>query len=115
MLLLRTYALYEQSKRVLALMVFVAIASIAVAIWSVFTGKAGDSGQNLHLDVGCAYGFIRVQGISLAMAWAGSRVFDFMVFALTLRKGLGVDSRGVNFLSVLLWDGRTYSNSPAIS
>ncbi|KAJ7331372.1 hypothetical protein DFH08DRAFT_881467 [Mycena albidolilacea] len=115
MLLLRTYALYERSKRVLALMVFVAVASIAVAIWSVFTGKAGDSSQNLHLYVGCAYGFTKAQGISLATAWAGSGVFDFMVFVLTLRKGLGVDSRDINLLSVLLRDGSVYFGVMAMS
>lgn len=58
-------------------MIFVAVASIAVAIvrflqadslieltflqLSVFTGKGGDSSQNLRLNVGCAYGFTVAQ------------------------------------------------------
>ncbi|KAJ7737190.1 hypothetical protein B0H14DRAFT_3611821 [Mycena olivaceomarginata] len=132
MLVLRTYALYGRSKRVLALMIFVAVASIAVAILSVFTGKGGDCSQNLRLNVGCAYGFTEAQvssmeplfrvvserdnfrrGISLATASAGSGVLDFMVFILTLRKGLGLDSRGVNFLGVLLRDGSVYFGPPS--
>ncbi|KAJ6589278.1 hypothetical protein B0H19DRAFT_1103488 [Mycena capillaripes] len=115
MLLLRTYALYERSKPVLAFMIFVAVASIAVAIWSVLTGKAGGSGQNLHLYVGCAYGFTQAQGVSLATAWAGSGVFDFMVFLLTLRKGLGANIPGANLLGLLLRDGSIYFGVMAVS
>ncbi|KAF7334564.1 hypothetical protein MVEN_02286300 [Mycena venus] len=116
MLLLRTYALYERSKRVLGFMIFVAVASIAVAIWSVLSGKAGDSSENLHLYVGCAYGFTKTQGISLATAWAGSGIFDFMVFLLTLYKGLGsIRPRGANLLTTLLRDGSIYFGVMAAS
>ncbi|KAJ6545316.1 hypothetical protein B0H19DRAFT_866597, partial [Mycena capillaripes] len=107
MLLLRTYALYQRSKQVLIFMILVAVTSIAVAIvrlfevhrilltflqWSVFTGWGGDNSE--------------VLGISLATAWAGSGICDFMVFFLTLYKGLRSNRLpGASLLTTLLRDG----------
>ncbi|KAJ6468128.1 hypothetical protein C8R47DRAFT_1200993 [Mycena vitilis] len=106
MLILRTYALYERSKRVLTLMVTVTVAAVA---WSILTGKAVDKSTNLPLYFGCNYPTSREQGLSLAAAWAGVAVFDCMIFLLTLYK---VFSRrrpnGTDLLTVLLRDGSVY-------
>ncbi|KAJ7488258.1 hypothetical protein FB451DRAFT_1226818, partial [Mycena latifolia] len=109
MLILRTHALYQRSKRVLTLMVAVAVGAIVVGFWSVITGKTGDTNDNLRLYFGCDYAISEEQGISLASAWAGVAVFDCMIFLLTLYK---VFSRrrpnGTNLLTVLLRDGSMY-------
>jgi hypothetical protein len=74
MLILRTYALYERSKRVLALMIAVAFGAVVVGIvrlpfvryiwvpanifnsqWSILSGKAVDKTTNLPLYIGCDY------------------------------------------------------------
>ncbi|KAJ7488266.1 hypothetical protein FB451DRAFT_1226852 [Mycena latifolia] len=106
MLILRTHALYQRSKRVLTLMVAVAVGAVVVGLWSVITGKTGDTDDNLRLYFGCDYAISEEQGISLASAWAGVAVFDCMIFLLTLYK---VFSRrrpnGTNLLTVLLRDG----------
>ncbi|KAJ6576034.1 hypothetical protein DFH09DRAFT_1150244 [Mycena vulgaris] len=96
MLVLRTYALYERSKRVLTLMISVAVGAVVAGIWSVVTGKTGDTNDNLPLYFGCDYAISQSQGVSLASAWAGVAVFDFF----TRRRPNGAD-----LLTVLLRDG----------
>ncbi|KAJ7121495.1 hypothetical protein C8R44DRAFT_981612 [Mycena epipterygia] len=109
MLILRTYALYERSKRVLTFMLSVTVGGVIVGLWSVVTGKAGDNSANLRLYFGCNYAISHSQGISLAAAWAGVAVFDCMIFLLTLYK---VFTRrrpnGADLLTVLLRDGSVY-------
>ncbi|KAJ7691050.1 hypothetical protein B0H17DRAFT_1063963 [Mycena rosella] len=109
MLILRTYALYERDRRVLAVLVSVAAGAVAVAIWSVFTGKTGDTQDNLHLYFGCNYGISHTQGVSLATAWAGVAGFDCLIFLLTLWKVLTRHRlHATNLLTVLLRDGSVY-------
>ncbi|KAJ7713306.1 hypothetical protein B0H14DRAFT_3016718 [Mycena olivaceomarginata] len=109
MLMLRTYALYERSKRILALMIAFTIGAVGVGIWSVLSGKAVDKSTNLPLYFGCNYPTSKAQGVSLATAWAGVAVFDCMIFLLTLYK---VFTRrrpnGGDLLTVLLRDGSVY-------
>ncbi|KAJ6503890.1 hypothetical protein C8R45DRAFT_974009 [Mycena sanguinolenta] len=107
MLMLRTFALYERSKRVLALMISVAAGGVAVGIWSVLSGKAVAESTNLPLYFGCNYPISRAQGHSLAAAWAGVAVFDCMIFLLTLYRVFSV-RRTSTILTVLLRDGSIY-------
>ncbi|KAJ7676911.1 hypothetical protein DFH06DRAFT_1291766 [Mycena polygramma] len=108
MLILRTYALYERSKRVLTVMMTVAAAAIAVALWSVVSGKAVDKSTNLPLYFGCNYPTPPDQGLNLAAAWAGVAVFDSMIFILTLYKAFSRRYPGGDLLAVLLRDGAVY-------
>ncbi|KAF7328096.1 hypothetical protein MSAN_02489400 [Mycena sanguinolenta] len=107
MLMLRTFALYEHSKRVLVLMISVAAGAVAVGIWSVLSGKAVAESTNLPLYFGCNYPISRSQGLSLAAAWAGVAVFDCMIFLLTLYRVFSV-RRTSTILTVLLRDGSIY-------
>ncbi|KAJ6553117.1 hypothetical protein B0H19DRAFT_1377766 [Mycena capillaripes] len=97
MLLLRTYALYEHSKRVLTLMITVSVGGGVVGLWSVLTGTAVDKTATSPL------------GLGLATAWGGVAVFDCMIFLLTLYK---VFTRrrliGSDLLTALLRDGAAY-------
>ncbi|KAF8146316.1 hypothetical protein K438DRAFT_1682430 [Mycena galopus ATCC 62051] len=107
-LLVRTYALYHGSNRVLTFMIFSAIAALSIGIWSTLTGEAGRS-ENLERYIGCVFGTTKAQGVSLAIAWAGSGFFDFTIFLLTMYKGLAESRpRGVNFLTLFLRDGLVY-------
>ncbi|KAJ7774036.1 hypothetical protein B0H16DRAFT_1510817 [Mycena metata] len=104
MLILRTYALYEHSRRILLLMLAVTVGGITVAVWSVLTAKTGTIKNNLHLYFGCDYAISHSQGVSLAIAWANIAIFDCMIFLLTLYKVLH-RPHGADLLTVLLRDG----------
>ncbi|KAF8139244.1 hypothetical protein K438DRAFT_1805207 [Mycena galopus ATCC 62051] len=107
MLILRTYALYGHSKRVLALMITVTVGCVVVGIWTVLTGKAVDTSTNLPLYFGCDYPTSKAQGLSLAAAWGCVAVFDCMIFLLTLYK-VFTRHRGIGLATVLLRDGSLY-------
>ncbi|KAF8175464.1 hypothetical protein K438DRAFT_1608527, partial [Mycena galopus ATCC 62051] len=106
-LLVRTYALYHRSKRVLAFMIFVAVVAMGIAIWSTSTGHTSRN-EELQLYIGCTYPTSKAQGISLAIPWACLGVFDFTMFVLTLCKGLkSRRPHDANFLTLFLRDGIT--------
>ncbi|KAJ7917202.1 hypothetical protein B0H13DRAFT_1608528, partial [Mycena leptocephala] len=113
MLVLRTYALYERSKRVLAMMLTVVVGAVAVGLWSVLTGMSVDESTDLPVYFGCNHPISREHGLSLAASWAGVAVFDCMIFLLTLYK---VFSRrrqnGPELLTVLLRDGKEIFAAP---
>ncbi|KAJ7728700.1 hypothetical protein DFH07DRAFT_850965 [Mycena maculata] len=109
MLILRTHALYERNRRVLILMLAVAASGVVVGLWSVITGKTGNTVENLPLYFGCNYAISQSQGVSLASAWAGVAVFDCMIFLLTLYKVFSRRrTRGTDLFTVLLRDGSVY-------
>ncbi|KAJ7121576.1 hypothetical protein C8R44DRAFT_786490 [Mycena epipterygia] len=112
MLILRTYALYERKKIILALMVCVAGGVISVGIWSVLSGstvKPGDDGVQVPLYIGCSSLVSSSQTIGLAIAWAGMGVFDCTIFFLTLYRAFSRrNSSSMDLLGVLLRDGSIY-------
>ncbi|KAJ7744587.1 hypothetical protein B0H16DRAFT_1724457 [Mycena metata] len=110
MLFLRTYALYERSKRVLVLMLGVAVGTVAVGLWSVITDTSDDTSMILHF--GCNFTTSRSEGNSLAVAWAGVTVYDSTIFLLTLYKVFGRHrANGLDLFTVLLRDGVAFSLS----
>ncbi|CAK5283055.1 unnamed protein product [Mycena citricolor] len=112
MLILRTYALYERSKRILVLMVLVASGVIAVGVWAVLVGPkraTNEVAPTLALDVGCTSSVTKSQALGLAAAWAGMGVFDCTIFLLTLYRALSQRRvQGVRLMTVLLRDGSIY-------
>ncbi|KAJ6628519.1 hypothetical protein B0H10DRAFT_1990255 [Mycena sp. CBHHK59/15] len=109
MLILRTYALYQRDKRVLALMVVVGTTGVAIGVWSVFTSKAGGADTNLPLYIGCAFAISHAEGMSLAIAWASVVVFDSMIFLLTVYRAMARRrTNSFDLLTVLLRDGSIY-------
>ncbi|KAF9479468.1 hypothetical protein BDN70DRAFT_983710 [Pholiota conissans] len=108
MLVMRIYALYERSRRVLALYLTVCTLMFTVGIWSMFGGTTQNWDEVL-LPVGCSAPFTRDQATRLAATWGGLLVFDTLVFWMTLKKSLtAVRDPGVNLLTVLLRDGVIY-------
>ncbi|KAJ6495090.1 hypothetical protein C8R45DRAFT_986103 [Mycena sanguinolenta] len=107
MLILRTYALYERSKYVLALMLAVAAGTLGIGIWSVITSTSDDSGDDLY--AGCNFKTSRSEANSLAVAWGALTVLDSTIFLLTLYKVFRRRrSDGSDLLIVLLRDGSLY-------
>ncbi|KZV68341.1 hypothetical protein PENSPDRAFT_687316 [Peniophora sp. CONT] len=84
--MMRTYALYEKSRRILASLTAIAIAGIGVAVWSILTSS--DDGSPVlssePLLVGCTKLVTKTNARHLATAWSGVLVFDIVVFGLTV-------------------------------
>nr|GAT42612.1 predicted protein [Mycena chlorophos] len=120
MLVLRTYALYERSRYVLASMIFCVLAVIAIGVWGTLHSSslpAQDKGSNIPLRMGCAYGIKKKETIGYIAAWSGMGAFDVLIFVLTLYRTLTAtlsSSRrrfsltGMNLLAVLMRDGILY-------
>ncbi|KAJ7897605.1 hypothetical protein B0H14DRAFT_3853217 [Mycena olivaceomarginata] len=101
MLFLRTYALYERSKRVLVLMLGVAVGTVAVGLTS------DDTSINPYF--GCNFTTSRSEGNSLAVAWAGVTIFDSTIFLLTLYRVFGRHrANEPDLFTILLRDGSLY-------
>ncbi|KAJ7131497.1 hypothetical protein C8R43DRAFT_1133724 [Mycena crocata] len=117
MLILRTYALYQRSKRVLSLLVVFSAGVIGVGVWStVFSGTAGNPGADLPLYIGCTYEITKPQSVGLVIAWAAMGVFDCLIFFLTLYRALSQRHRTrLPLLTVLLRDGSVYFGVMVIS
>ncbi|KAJ7624243.1 hypothetical protein DFH06DRAFT_1230052 [Mycena polygramma] len=112
MLILRTYALYERNRRVLALMVVISAGVIAVGAWSVIAGPGGKDGDEvppLNIYIGCSVAIPTSSAVGLAAAWAGMGCFDITIFLLTLYRALSRQrARGLDLVTVLLRDGSIY-------
>jgi len=111
MLIMRTYALYQRSRRVLVLMLSVALTVAAIACWSIVSGKADDADQATRYLIvnGCASPVSRTAALRYMKAWGGLLAFDTLIFSLTVYKtfALRVGS-GSGLLSLMLRDGSIY-------
>ncbi|KDR72739.1 hypothetical protein GALMADRAFT_229002 [Galerina marginata CBS 339.88] len=113
MMIMRMYALYERSRKVLALHIGVAVAAVAIGCWSVLGGKSEKS-PDVLVPVGCGATLTHNQLFSwsdsgLGAAWGGMLVFDALVFGMTLYKSLSIPrTREINLLTVLLRDGKLF-------
>ncbi|PPQ78264.1 hypothetical protein CVT25_011723 [Psilocybe cyanescens] len=110
MLIMRMYALYERSRRVLALLIGVAVAAVAVGCWSILGGRKSKL-PDILVPIGCGAGLTHYHPSSfpslilhvfkgLGAAWGGMLVFDALVFGMTLYKSLSIPrTRGVSLIS----------------
>ncbi|KAJ7101344.1 hypothetical protein B0H15DRAFT_796166 [Mycena belliarum] len=112
MLIIRTYALYDRDRRVLAFMICVSAGVIAVGVWSVLGAPDADPGEKIDVlpfSLGCATSVPFSQRIGLAAAWAGMGVFDCTIFFLTVYRALSkTRAHGIDLFNVLLRDGSIY-------
>ncbi|KAK7055684.1 hypothetical protein R3P38DRAFT_3304824 [Favolaschia claudopus] len=109
MLIMRTYALYSQNKRILAVTICITLAAFVFAVWILLTGNDSDTFSSQIAALGCPLGtshskFVRFDAC-LAGAWSGMLIFDVMIFSLTLFKALQLNARQGGLLTVLLRDG----------
>jgi len=110
LLLVRTYALYEQSRRVLALLVCCAVAGTTVACWSLVHGQAIDVATEYFFPLGCLSPMSQTLALRYAAAWGGLLAFDTLVFGLTIYKTLVQHRRAVgsSLFTLILRDGAIY-------
>jgi len=109
MLIIRTYALYERSRRILALTTSLILAVTGFACWSIFSRKKEDVVEYFNTK-GCASTISQTEAKRYAQAWGGLLVFDTLIFALTVYKSLLSlrRGRGSSLLTLMLRDGSMY-------
>ncbi|KAJ7636459.1 hypothetical protein FB45DRAFT_906646 [Roridomyces roridus] len=111
-LVIRTYALYERSKKVLALMLLVVTGSTVSALRLLFTKTDLNELSPVAASFACPFGEPHAERLRLAECWAGLLVFDVTIFSLTLYKILVLHrdfpARRGSLLRTLLRDGTMY-------
>ncbi|KAI6041966.1 hypothetical protein EDC04DRAFT_2976078 [Pisolithus marmoratus] len=112
--ILRTYALYGKSNRLLTFLLFTSIALASVVAWSL-VGQQGISAATLP---GCHVVYNTKTAIQIAVAYEALCIFDTLIFGLTAYKtfkvGIRCESKP-NLVVVLLRDGAIYFAIVAIA
>ncbi|KAF8908526.1 hypothetical protein CPB84DRAFT_1766837 [Gymnopilus junonius] len=107
-MIMRIYALYECSVKVLALQIIVAALAVAVGCWAVLGGKK-ETFPDVLIPTGCASSLTRYQATRLGAAWGGLLFFDTLVFGMTLYKAFSFPhAKEITLLTVLLRDGAVF-------
>ncbi|KAF9461030.1 hypothetical protein BDZ94DRAFT_1299507 [Collybia nuda] len=107
LLIMRMYALYDRSKKVLSLYLCMALGVAILACWAIFTGKKKHPSREYSLPMGCTGLLSQYAANRLAIAWGGMLVFDIVIFLMTLYKSLLLRKiSGMNILNLILRDGK---------
>jgi len=113
--LIRVYALYNHSRRVLGFLVFIVLMSFAAAVGAFIACQLTGGGLIPVLPglsspiqvMGCSQFTPLVGGRFTAIPWTGVLAFDSVVFSLTLYKAFTM-GRGIQLLDVIVRDGTVY-------
>ncbi|SJL11461.1 uncharacterized protein ARMOST_14865 [Armillaria ostoyae] len=112
MLIMRTYALYDRSRKILIVQICVTLTAIGLGAYAVASGKKSSPDEtptDVTPFIGCSTSLTKDSAVRLGIAWGGMLVFDIMVFTLTLHKALQLQRvGGVSLLTLLLRDGSVY-------
>lgn len=110
LLILRTYALYAQNRKVLALLLAVTFVGIGIACWFILIGKKESRGLEDYLAVvGCPTAVSQSNALRYAAAWSGKLIFDVLVFGLTVYRSMTLRRvSGSSALTLMLRDGSMY-------
>ncbi|OBZ66687.1 hypothetical protein A0H81_13289 [Grifola frondosa] len=116
LLILRTYALYNRSRKILYLLISTFGIGGLVSLLAMFmTSKQEGSSNHVMIIPGCDLTVSTKQGYYMAVAWGPILVFDGTVFVLTLYKALEVGRTWSGSLfKIMLRDGTIYFGIIAI-
>ncbi|OBZ66937.1 hypothetical protein A0H81_13278 [Grifola frondosa] len=110
LLILRTYALYNHSRKILYLLISTLGFGGLVSIWAMIMTRTQEGPPNRVMAItGCDPAVSTKQGYYLAAAWCPILVFDGTVFVLTFCKALQVGKTWSGSLfTIMLRDGTIY-------
>ncbi|KAF8144542.1 hypothetical protein K438DRAFT_2029120 [Mycena galopus ATCC 62051] len=108
-MILRMYALYGRSKRVLGALVVLGAICTGIAVWN----AQGQHGTTITILPGCHPHFSTATSYHLAAAWGTLFVFDTVIFGMTLYNGWCARRRlsprsAVSFQAIIVRDGALY-------
>ncbi|KAG6910007.1 hypothetical protein DXG01_014008 [Tephrocybe rancida] len=114
LLIMRTYALYDRSLRVLLFICSCGLAVIIFGTWSVASGHGTKAIDSYTLQAGCIPPVSVVDATRLAKAWIGTLMFDILIFGMTMFKSWRRGHRGDrSLLYILNRDGALYFGTMA--
>jgi len=105
---LRTYALYERSWKILVLLCSVGLATSVYGLHSVLILRRFVFTLDDLPPTGCLLPASGDMTKGLSQAWIGSLIFDTVVFLLTLIKALRTEREGSSILDIVMRDGAMY-------
>ncbi|CAK5282509.1 unnamed protein product [Mycena citricolor] len=114
LLTVRTYALYEHSKRILALIMGFIVVTAGLGLWATFRLNIDQASTTYHAEpyFGCTNTTTRTQALNFAAPWTSLFLLDCVIFVLTVRKAFhgfrDRHSTGSELFTVLLRDGSVY-------
>ncbi|KAL4068451.1 hypothetical protein V8B97DRAFT_1918575 [Scleroderma yunnanense] len=106
-MIMRIYALYEKSKRVLLFLLVYAMLCIGVGCWAILSPESSGSPivPNPPLQYGCDTPLTVDQATHFAITWSGQLAFDAIIFIMTLWRSLRIRKRSNRaLLDVLIRD-----------
>jgi len=109
LLTMRTYALYDRQRRILAGLGSLGLCLLVIGFWSVAAGSQTHDWDNMLSNYGCIPSINHKDSIRLSIAWGGMLLFDMVIFILTVyesRRRSRVGDR--TLVKILLRDGAIY-------
>jgi len=113
-MIIRVYALFGRSRRVLWFMIGTAACVVGVSVWSV----SGQEGSRSLIEGGCHYGLTPSTALRLAGSWEALFVFDTTIFALTIYYAYSAQRwriRQTNLHTLIVRDGAMYFGIMALA
>ncbi|KAJ7863977.1 hypothetical protein B0H14DRAFT_3606096 [Mycena olivaceomarginata] len=113
-MIIRVYALFGRSRRVLWFMVGTAACVTGVNVWSV----SGQEGSRTMIEGGCHYGLTESTSYRLAGSWEALFAFDSLIFGLTIYYAYSAQRwriRQTNLHTLVVRDGAMYFGIMALA
>ncbi|KAL4068454.1 hypothetical protein V8B97DRAFT_1918578 [Scleroderma yunnanense] len=108
-MVIRVYAIYNKSRRILCMLVPVLVITTVIGIYTLLVGSPNYPKIALVPPQGCLRAISQQEAYHYAAAWGGQLVFDAMVFGLTVWRLFDIESLGSHSLvDILLLDGAMY-------
>nr|GAT48262.1 predicted protein [Mycena chlorophos] len=120
-LIVRTYALYGRSRRILLFFAFLIPTTLALALFGILRSlHAPDKVGSVSIYLGCVSPKGRVQSEGFLIAWGSLAVFDTVIFGMTMwwtlmegfwgtmREGVRREMKGIYAMRIFVRDGAVY-------
>jgi len=110
LLVLRTYALYNQDRRILCLMLIACASGVVLSVWSLLADHSLVDETEVSFNwPGCDLSLSIQQARHLTYAWSSMLAFDTLVFILTVVRAVQVGGLWKGTLCrIMLRDGAVY-------
>ncbi|KAH9901071.1 hypothetical protein C8Q73DRAFT_786477 [Cubamyces lactineus] len=111
LLVIRTYALYDRSRRILLLLIVTHLAGAFMCLAAIVTSLSPAKTKTPlpFTFTGCDLSLTNTQGIHLSLAWGAMLWFDTTIFLLTLIRALRMHSHlPGGLLHIMFRDGTIY-------